>query len=209
MKKKLLLLVVCVLVLSVMVFAEDVLIYEANFEKTDSKNVFWDGLVGDWEVYGGGLVGHDTTDQNTNAVQELDQVGEYTFIYEYKVTYDYSGGPWSPAAGLHFMCSNGYATNRGDSYLVFQDYGRMILYKATNDALAKVAEKDGHPAPDGGSSVVRVEYNAKTGDMDVYLNGELVIQWTDMDPIIDGAYLSVRPNMTAVTYDYIKVWVRK
>lgn len=68
MKKKLLLLVVCVLVLSVMVFAEDVLIYEANFEKTDSKNVFWDGLVGDWEVYGGGLVGHDTTDQNTNAV---------------------------------------------------------------------------------------------------------------------------------------------
>ena len=32
MKKKLLLLVVCVLVLSVMVFAEDVLISEANFE---------------------------------------------------------------------------------------------------------------------------------------------------------------------------------
>ena len=154
------------------------------------------------------MVGHDTTDQNTNAVQELDQVGEYTFIYEYKVTYDYSGGPWSPAAGLHFMCSNGYATNRGDSYLVFQDYGRMILYKATNDALAKVAEKDGHPAPDGGSSVVRVEYNAKP---ETWMSTSTASSSSSGPTWIPSsmALMSVRTNMTAVTYDYIKVWVRK
>lgn len=209
MKKVLLGLLLCLFVVSAVAVAEDILIFEANFDKTDSRNVYFDPVVGDWEVENGGLVGYDTSDVNTNAVQELDQLGEYTFIYEYKVHYDFSGGQWSPAAGLHFMCSDGYATNRGESYLVFQDYGRVQLYRASGGGLTHVTQVDGYPAPDGGFSVIRVEYNVKTGEIDVYLNGNLVLQWVDTNPISDGYYISVRTNMTAVTYDYIKVWVRK
>ncbi|MGI6532823.1 MAG: hypothetical protein ACOX29_10385 [Bacillota bacterium] len=84
----------------------------------------------------------------------------------------------------------------------------MILYKATNDALAKVAEKDGHPARMAAqvSSELSTTPKPRHGCLP---QRRARHQWTDMDPIIDGAYLSVRTNMTAVTYDYIKVWVRK
>ncbi|MGI6532825.1 MAG: hypothetical protein ACOX29_10395 [Bacillota bacterium] len=72
----------------------------------------------------------------------------------------------------------------------------MQLYRASGGGLTHVTQVDGYPAPDGGFSVIRVEYNVKTGEIDVYLNGNLVLQWVDTNPISDGYYISVRTNMT-------------
>ncbi|MDD2431574.1 MAG: hypothetical protein PHD88_06510 [Firmicutes bacterium] len=209
MKNRILALIAVVLLLSIGIFAEDILIYEANFDKTDDRSVDWDPVVGDWEVYDGGLSGYDLSNTNTIASQELEQLGDHVFIYEYKVNYDISGGQWSPAAGLHFMASDGYDVNRGESYLVFQDYGRVQLYRASAGTLTHVTQVEGYPAIEGHPSVIRVEYDVKAGIIDVYLDGNSVLQWVDPNPIFDGDFISVRTNMTAVTYDYIKVWVRK
>lgn len=209
MRQKLFVIISVIFILSTLAFCEDTLIYEANFDKTDSKKIDWFPVIGDWEIIGGGMVGYDLENTNTNISQELEQFGAYTFIYEYKITYDLSGGQWSPAAGLHFMATDGEDLNRGESYLVFNDYGRVQLYRASAGTLTHVTQVDGFPAIEGQSSVIRVEYNSKTGEIDIFLNDVLVLEWTDPEPLYDGVYISLRTNMTAVTYDYVKVWVRK
>lgn len=201
--------IVTILLLTSMVLGADTLIYEANFDKSDSKKVDWVPVVGDWDIFNGGLINDDIVDFNTNIYQELEQSGDYTFIYEYKVTYNVKGGQWAPAAGLHFMCSDGEAVNRGDSYLVFQDYGRIQLYRCSGGGITFINQVEGFPAIEGKTSIMRVEYNVKTGLIKIYLNGTFVFEWTDPSPIYDGEFISCRTNQTAVTYDYIKVWLRK
>ncbi len=210
MNKRILTVVMVLLALTVsVVAAEGTLIYEANFNKTDKKNVYWEPVNGDWDEDGEHMINGDINDGNTNIFQELDQIGDGTWIYEYKVTYDVKGSQWAPAAGLHFMCSDGEASNRGDSYLVFQDYAEIQLYRSIGNGLSAVLRIPGFPAIVGQTSIVRVEYNTKTGLITVYLNGENILEWTDEDPIVDGQFISLRTNGTQATYDYVKVWFKK
>ncbi len=209
MNKKIVFVVVAMLMVASLALAADTLIYEANFDKTDSKKNDWIPVVGDWEIASGMMINNDINNGNTNIYQELEQVGDATFIYEYKVTYDAKGSEWAPAAGIHFMASDGEAAQRGDSYLVFQDFNEMQLYKCEAGGINAVQRVPGFPAVLGRTNVVRAEYNTKTGSIKVFLNGELVIDWTDSDPLFDGLAISFRTNGTAASYDYIKVWVRK
>jgi hypothetical protein len=209
MNKRFMAVLLVMLVLTVSVFAAETLVYEANFNKTDKKDVFWEPVNGEWETDGEHMVNFDTNDGNTNIFQELDQVGDGTWIYEYKVTYDIKGGMWAPAAGMHIMCSEPDAPQRGDSYLIFQDLNEMQLYRCSGGAITAVMQVPGFPAIVGQTVVVRTEYNTLTGNIKVFLNGDLVIDWTDDEPIFDGQFISLRTNQTQASYDYVKVWYKK
>lgn len=209
MKRKTMIVFMALLVLTVSALAAETLVYEANFNKTDKKNVYWEPIVGEWDDDGEHLVNTDVNSGNTNIFQELDQVGDGTWIYEYKVTFDAKSNQWAPAAGLHFMCSDGEDPNRGDSYLVFQDYAEIQLYRAVGGGLNAVLRIPGFPAVVGQTSIVRIEYNTKIGLITINLNGEKVLEWTDDDPIVDGQFISFRTNGTQASYDYIKVWFKK
>lgn len=209
MNKKIVLVVVALLMVASFAFAEDKLIYEANFDKTDSKKNDWIPVEGDWEIASGMMINNDITNGNTNIYQELEQVGDATFIYEYKVTYDAKGNQWAPAAGIHFMASDAEAAQRGDSYLVFQDVNEMQLYRCEAGGITVVKQVPGFPAVVGKTNIIRAEFNTVTGNIKVFLNGDLVIDWTDSDPLFDGLAISLRTNGTVASYDYVKVWVRK
>lgn len=209
MNKKIVLVVVALLMVASFAFAEDKLIYEANFDKTDSKKNDWIPVVGDWEIASGMMINNDITNGNTNIYQELEQVGDATFIYEYKVTYDAKGSQWAPAAGIHIMASDGEGSNRGDSYLIFQDFQEMQIYRCEANSIPLATRAPGFPAVVGQTNVIRIEYNTVTGNIKVFLNGDQVIDWTDSDPLLDGLAISLRTNGTVASYDYVKVWVRK
>jgi hypothetical protein len=198
-----------VLVLAFTVFAADTLIYEANFDKTDSKKVSWEPVIGEWEIVKGAMSNYDMSNWNTNIYQDVDQIGEGVFIYEYKVTYDDEGGGNAPAAGLHFMATDGEADNRGDSYLVFQDNIELQLYKCVSGGIMAVQRIPGFGAVVGKSYVVRIEYTTKTGNVKIFLDNELVIDWKDVEPLVDGSVISFRTNTTEASYDYVKIWYRK
>ncbi|MGI6532824.1 MAG: hypothetical protein ACOX29_10390 [Bacillota bacterium] len=93
--------------------AEDILIFEANFDKTDSRNVYFDPVVGDWEVENGGLVGYDTSDvkhQRCTGARPARRIHLHLRIQGALRLQRRS--IWSPAAGLHFMCSDATPPNR-------------------------------------------------------------------------------------------------
>ncbi len=209
MKRKTLTVLLALFVLTVSALAAETLVYEANFNKTDKKNVYWEPVVGEWDDDGEHMINTDINEGNTNIFQELDQVGDGTWIYEYKVTFDAKGSQWAPAAGLHFMCSDGEAPQRGDSYLVFQDFAEIQLYRCSGGGISAVLRIPGFPAVVGKTSVVRIEYNTKTGLITINLNGVKVLEWTDDDPIVDGQFISLRTNGTQASYDYVKVWLKK
>ncbi|MDD2431404.1 MAG: hypothetical protein PHC96_06895, partial [Firmicutes bacterium] len=209
MKRKLLALLIVVLVMSFVVMAEDVLIYEANFSKNDSRDVCWEPMVGDWEMDGGFMINYDTSSVNTNITQELEQSGMYTFIYEYKMAYIETSVSWAPMAGLHFMANDDISDNRGDSYLMWHDSQNIQLYKTTSNTLAELQQVPNYPAIVGDERVVRVEYDTRNGEIKGFIDGELVIHVIDPKPLVDGSFVSLRTSQTAVEFDYLKIWVRK
>lgn len=198
-----------VLAFAAVSFAAPQLIYEANFNKTDGKEVDWVPVNGEWDIDGEFMVGYDLADGNTNIWQELAQYGDGKFIYEYKITYDASGGQYAPAAGLHFMASDGDLPQRGNSYMVFQDLNEMQLYRCEGGGISGVVLTKMNPAVVGMTHVVRVEYETEIGRITVYLDDALVIEWFDELPIYDGDFISLRTNQTAASYDYVKVWFEK
>ena len=209
MFKKLVVGFTVLIVLTMSALAADTLIYEANFNKNDAKKVKWLPGEGEWEIEKDTMVNYDIMSLDTNIYQELEQFSDGTYIYEYKVTYLESGNEYAPAAGLHFMASDGETANRGDSYLVFQDNNSMQLYRSIAGSMYNVTLVPGFGAVVGDTSVIRTEYNTKTGLIKVYLNDTLVIEFADTDPIMDGIAISFRTNGTVAAYDYVKVWFRK
>lgn len=207
--KRLLVLFVALLVLSSLALAEDVLIYESYFSDQDSRDVYWDPVVGDWEASSDGMTNYDTVSSNTICSQELDQLGEQIFVYEYKMYYDQAAAAWAPLAGLHFMATDDTSANRGDSYLMWHDNENIQFYKGSPDGLVLLKQVPGYPVIVGDQRVVRVEYNANNGEIKAYVDGSPVMELVDTEPLVDGSFISLRTSLSAVTFEYVKVWVRK
>ena len=196
--------------LAVFSLAADVLIYEANFDKTDSKKVDWMPVSGEWDIINSKMVNFDSNHNNTNIYQELEQFGTGVYIYEYKFIPENRSKEYAPAAGLHFMASDGENASRGDSYLIFQDANETQIYRSRNGILGSaIVQKPGFGCALGKETVIRIEYDNTTGLIVVYVNGKKAAEWTDNEPIEEGLFISLRSNCTAVSYDYVKVWFRK
>ena len=187
-----------------------VLLYEANFDETDPATVDWTPITGTWTISDGKMVNSDIYHNNTSIYQELEQVGDGTFIYEYKFKPTNKTKDFTPAVGIHFMASDGeQASARGTSYLIFQEAAVLQIYRAKDGVLGGAIVKE----PNFGCAldedfITRIEYNNVTGVISVFVNGEKAAEWTDPSPIKEGNYLSLRTNCTAAEYDYIKVWFK-
>ncbi len=187
-----------------------VLLYEANFDETDPAAVDWTPIAGTWTILDGKMVNSDIYHNNTSIYQELEQVGDGTFIYEYKFKPIDKTKDFTPAVGIHFMASDGeQASARGTSYLIFQEAAVLQIYRAKDGVLGGAIVKE----PNFGCAldedfITRIEYNNVTGVISVFVNGEKAAEWTDPSPIKEGNYLSLRTNCTAAEYDYIKVWFK-
>lgn len=165
----------------------------------------WQTEVGSWSLNGGTAVQSDESAANTNmhipVVQE--QFSNYLYGFRMKI----SGSGTNRRAGIHFMCSAPTLENRGDSYFIYlrADNDKVQIYKVVNDVWTLETNDDLTVDADTWYDV-KVVCNHLTGEIRVYVDGEMVSEWTDPDPLPTGNSISLRTGNCMAEYDDVRVY---
>jgi hypothetical protein len=173
--------------------------YKADFSK-------WKQVSGKWKVVDGGYENSDVALGNTNSYVELKQEGT-ELVYEWTIELGKTTFEWGPAAGMHILCSEATSSNRGKSYLIFQDDRAVRVYKADGSSLPEVLTIN-QSSKVGETYKYKVEFNTKTGVMKVFRDGKEIGQWRDLMPIKSGNFISARTNGTFATYKDVTVTMK-
>jgi hypothetical protein len=169
--------------------------YEEDFDDDEAQG--WTASSGTWAVAGGEYVQSNTGNSNTNSYRALTQSGRT--IYHWRVRF--ANGT---RAGLHLFASEGASTQRGNSYLVWQNHSVVKIYETVANSLYWRAE---FPAPNatGQTHAYQAVYEPDSGQLRVWRDGVYLGGWKDETPLTSGSYLSLRTNITAAGFDDVQV----
>jgi N-acetyl-anhydromuramyl-L-alanine amidase AmpD len=172
---------------------------------SSSLNAEWTVLTGNWNINASSLYQSDESNTNTNLYASLTQTNNNTYLYSWNAMMDGSGT--NRRSGMHIFCDDPTTTNRGNSYLIWPrlDDQELQIYKVTNDVLS-LETYTGINIQEAGWYNYKVIFNAGTGEMNVYIDDELIINWTDASPFTTGEYISLRTGDALVEFDNIKVY---
>ncbi|MEL7342881.1 MAG: hypothetical protein AAGM67_20520, partial [Bacteroidota bacterium] len=100
--------------------------------------------------------------------------------------------------------------NRGDSYFVwFRNYNavqdKVEIYEVRNDVFTQAATEIISLNP-GNWYDCKLTYTPKSGLIQIFLNNQLVLSWTDSSPITSGKHLSFRSGNSMVQFDDLRVY---
>lgn len=185
--------------------AEPVVLLEEEFDLMPAD---WVPVTGDWGVENGQLINYDLYETVTNIFLPLKQEGR-VLIYEWEVTMQDAAAAWAPLAGVHFLADSGEQGNHGNSYFLFQASTVLKLYKSVNNRLVAQWEMPEYAAQLGQTYRFRVIFHTQTGLMQIYLNDQLVKEWTDPEPIRSGQYVAFRTNATKAGFSYLRISVEE
>ncbi len=165
----------------------------------------WSGNVGTWNVVANELKQTDETSTNTNVSTTVSQTNQNTFLYEWKGKIEGTGT--NKRFGLHFFSDGAMQTDRNNSYLVYwyPDQGKCRLHKSTNNVLNFITETN-VSFNAGNWYNFKVYYNPGTGIIKAYLDGTLVLSYTDNSPLQSGTGISFRTGEATGYFDDIKVF---
>ena len=165
----------------------------------------WVSEVGTWNINGGTAIQSDEVNANTNLHIPLTQEQFNNYLYSYRIRLNGSGT--NRRAGIHFMCSDASLENRGDSYFIYlrADNDKVQIYKVTNDVWSLETDDDFTIDPNVWYDV-KVVCNHFTGEIRLYVAGEMVSSWTDPNPITTGNSISLRTGNCAAEYDDLRVY---
>jgi hypothetical protein len=164
----------------------------------------WKSQVGTWSFSDTAIKNTDTGSSNTNAYAAVAQSGEI-LTYEWTVKFVSTTFSMGPAAGMHILADDATASNRGNSYLVFQDQNFIRLYRAAAGSLPKVGDLATPAVSAGDTFSYKVVFNTRTGLMEIFRNNELMGTYTDSAPFKSGSHISLRTNGTVAEFSQIKV----
>lgn len=167
----------------------------------------WEAVNGTWtETATGELVQTDETLGNTNTWASLNQSLSNHHVYHWKGRM--SGGGTNRRAGLHIFCDDSTATNRGNSYFVWfrLDDDKVQFYKSTNDVFGAPVLDNSFDFQENVWYDFKLIYDRIAGDVWVYVDDELVGQWTDSSPIATGEYISFRSGNSVYEVDDLTVY---
>lgn len=186
--------------------------YGDNFDGT-SIDTLWTSHVGSWGISTNNrLEQSDESVENSNIFASLKQdlSNRYLYVWNGKI----SGAGTNRRAGLHFFCSDATQYERENSYLVYFRTGgnpdpnnnnKVQLYKATGNTLTLKKSVDYTINPDQWYEL-SIAYDRVTGEMYVYVNGNLAAEWTDPTPIATGNSISFRNGTSNYKVDNFKVY---
>lgn len=181
--------------------AEPVVIYDQDF---DQPPVDWVAVAGDWAVENGQMKNYDPYTDITNVYAKVPQQGK-VLTYEWEVSMVEAYASWAPLAGVHFLADSGTEPNHGNSYFLFQASTVLKLYKSVDNKLVAQWDMPEYAAVVGETYRFKVVFHTDTGLMQVYLNDQLVKEWTDPQPIVSGDYVAFRTNQTVAGFSYLKI----
>lgn len=170
----------------------------------------WKSEVGKWEVSNQGhLRQSDAQATNGNTYHSLKQDGTTSYLYNWKARILSKSD--NTRFGLHFFCSDPTATNRGNSYMVwFRNHtngaDKVEIYRSVNNKL-QLKRKSTIDIKEDQWYDIKLHYDAVYGDIEIYLNNELVLKWKDPGvPLKMGSYVSFRTGSSLVLFDDLKVY---
>lgn len=151
----------------------------------------WTVQTGTWGISGGVLLQSNQTLDNTNVYASLNHSLSNAYVYNWLGKIEGTGS--NRRAGFHYFCSSPTMTNRGNSYFIFSrvDNDKVQLYKVTSNVFTMVAEVD-YDFSAGVWYDHKVIYDRITGKHLVYIENQLVLNWTDSSPLTTGNYISFR-----------------
>lgn len=152
----------------------------------------WTAQSGMWSVTNGNLVQSDESLTNTNMYMALNQTLSNNYIYHWKGKIGGSGT--NRRAGLHILCSDPTATNRETSYFIWfrVDQDKIQFYKVENDDYGIPLIDIPFQVDENTWYDFKFSFDRITGKMLMYVDDELVADWTDTNPIQSGDYISFR-----------------
>jgi len=165
----------------------------------------WVSETGNWNISGGTAIQSDDATSNTNLHIPLIQGQFNNYLYSYKMKLNGSGV--NRRAGIHFMCSDATLENRGDSYFIYlrADNDKVQIYKVANDTWSLETDDNLTIDPNVWYDV-KLVYNHFTGEIRVYVDGEIASSWTDPNPITSGNSISLRTGNCTAEYDDLRVY---
>ena len=165
----------------------------------------WTNGADTWTLTGGILKNTTATHANSNAYMSALQSQYSTYLYQWKQKITSTGS--NQRAGLHFFCSNGAGTNRGNSYFVFfrEATNKVQIYKVTNDVHTLVKE-DACTVNVGVQYDVKVVYNPANGTIKVFVDDVLKSTWVDSSPLLTGNAISLRTGECITEFDNIRMY---
>ena len=187
--------------------------YGDNFDGT-SIDTLWTSHVGNWGISTNNkLEQSDISVENSNIYASLKQDLSNRYLYVWNGKISGEAGT-NRRAGLHFFCSDATQYERENSYLVYFRTGgnpdpnnnnKVQIYKATGNALSLKKSVNYTINPDQWYEYI-IAYDRVTGEMHVYVNGNLVAEWTDPTPIESGNSVSFRNGTSNYQVDNFKVY---
>jgi spore germination protein YaaH len=160
-------------------------------EFNTSLNNEWTSVSGNWQNVNGYLQQNDINITNTNVYSPLTQNLSNRYLYHWKGRIRGSGT--NKRAGFHFFCDNPSLSNRGNSYFVWfrENDNKLQLYKVLNDTF-NLSKEEIFLMDTTTWYDFKVSYDRITGDIKVYINDTLKLEWNDTNPLLNGNYISFR-----------------
>ena len=183
-----------------------------NFDGT-SIDTTWTAQTGTWGISSNNrLEQTNTSEGNSNIYASLTQnlSNRYLYAWNGKI----SGTDNNRRAGFHFFCDDATQTERGNSYLVYFRAGgnpdpnnnnKVQIYKATGNILTLEKNLSYTINPDQWYSNM-VSFDRITGEMVVFIDGNIAATWTDPNPYSNGNTVSFRNGNCSYKVDNFKVY---
>lgn len=165
----------------------------------------WTNGADTWTLTGGLIKNNTASHANSNLYMSALQSHYSTYLYHWKQKITSTGS--NQRAGLHFFCSNGAGTNRGNSYFVFfrEASNKVQIYKVTNDVHTLVKE-DACTVNVGTQYDVKVVYNPANGTIKVFVDDVLKSTWVDSSPLLSGSAISLRTGECITEFDNVRMY---
>ena len=183
-----------------------------NFEGTSIAPI-WTVQTGTWNISSTNrLEQSNTIIGNSNIYAPLTQnlSNRYLYVWNGRI----NGTDENRRAGFHFFCDNPSQTERGNSYLVYFRAGgnsdpnnnnKVQIYKATGNTLA--LKKDVSRTINVNQWYeFSVVYDRITGEIIVYIDGNIAATWIDPTPYSNGSSVSFRNGNSNYEVDNFKVY---
>jgi len=174
-----------------------------NFDLAISGD--WAQQAGSWSISNNYLQQTDQTESNSNIYALLDQNNNNQFLYNFTARIEGSGT--NKRAGIHFMSDDGSLTNRSNSYFVYfrADNNKIQIYKVTSDVI-NLEQEVSFVINANAWYDYKITYDKVTGKINVWVNNNHAISWTDSNPITGGDYISIRSGHCIFKVDQINVY---
>ncbi len=172
---------------------------------TDLIGNEWTMQTGTWEILSDALTQTDESLSNTNIYTYLQQDLSNRYLYEFDMKIE--GSNANKRAGFHFFSDAPSMANRGNGYFVWfrlqsQD---LEFYKVTDDVFS--LEKYYNIDMSAGEWYrISIVYDRVTGETYVYMNNQLVGEYTDPEPYNTGNYISFRSGNSKLSIQNMKVY---